>query len=427
MNLDYAIFRCEPINTLGDLAQIGAHNKREKRAYKSNPDIVISKSNQNIELKPLTSKYVKGFYELTKEYKKQHDERMKTEREDRKRTYRQMLDKSKSVVADELLFTATPTFFKNMTNDDIKNWANTCMEFVYNDLGYTKNQVLHATVHLDEKTPHIHCVVVPLVKKFDKRVNKEKWTISKKQYIKDKIHLSELQDKYHERLISKGYDLERGIKGSETKHVKIKDYKNITRKLEQKLDIRNEKLDKALNTFNEKLKSNKNIPFDKKHVIIEKDTLNSMNKVIDETKKIMELQPKIEKTFSEIKDYTDSYNYINNQNKIYLKEINSLKSKEEKLEKENKKLKDYLKAVLEAIKDFFRRLLMINNEITKEVATSEIKDYYDNLKFDSKDIYDISKRTTKENELFDYANIPNYYKTNKKKRYEKDNDIGLGL
>ena len=425
MNLDYAIFRCEPINTLGDLAQIGAHNKREKRAYKSNPDIDISKSNQNIELKPLTSKYVKGFYELTKEYKKQHDERMKTEREDRKRTYRQMLDKSKSVVADELLFTATPTFFKNMTDDDIKNWANTCMEFVYNDLGYTKNQVLHATVHLDEKTPHIHCVVVPLVKKFDKRVNKEKWTISKKQYIKDKIHLSELQDKYHERLITKGYELERGIKGSETKHVKIKDYKNITRKLEQKLDIRNDKLDKALNTFSEKLKSNKNIPFDKKHVIIEKDTLNSMNKVIDETKKIMELQPKIEKTFSEIKNYTDSYNYINNQNKIYLKEISFLKSKEEKLEKENKRLKDYLKAVLEAIKDFFRRLLMINNEITKEVTTSEIKDYYNNLKFDSKDIYDISKRTTKENELFDYANIPDYYKTNKKKRYEKDNDIGL--
>jgi hypothetical protein len=50
---------------------------------------------------------------------------------------------------------------------------------------------------MDEKSPHIHCVVVPLVKKLDKRTNAERWTISKKQYIKDKMHLLELQDKYH--------------------------------------------------------------------------------------------------------------------------------------------------------------------------------------------------------------------------------------
>src|SRR5699024_651482 len=115
----------------------------------------------------------------------------------------QMLNKSKNVVADELLFTATHKFFDNMTRDDIKNWADTCMEFVYEDLGYTKEQVLHATVHLDEETPHLHCVAVPLVKKYDKRTNSERFTISKKQYIKDKVHLSELQDKYYKRLADK--------------------------------------------------------------------------------------------------------------------------------------------------------------------------------------------------------------------------------
>lgn len=426
MNLDYAIFRSEPINTLGDLAQIGSHNKREKQAYKSNPNIDVSKSNENIELVPLTSKYVKGFYNLTKEYQKQHEEKMKTERSDRQKKYREMLDKSRSVVADELLFTATNTFFKNMDKDDIKNWADTCMEFVYKDLGYTKEQVLHATVHLDEKTPHIHCVVVPLVKKFDKRVNKEKWTISKKQYIKDKIHLSELQDKYHQRLISKGYDLERGIKGSDTKHIKIKDYKKITKKLEQKLDIRNDKLDKAMNIFEEKAKSNKSIPFDKKHIILEKDTLNSMNKVINETKKVMELQPKIEQAFNEINNYTDSYNYLNKQNQKYKKEINSLKSKEEKLEKENKRLKDYIKAIFEAIKNFFRQLLIIGDEKIKDATVGEIKQYYDNQEFSSKDVYDISKKTTKEDELFNYADIPDYYKTNKKNHREKD-DFSISL
>ncbi len=42
------------------------------------------------------------------------------------------------------------------------------MDFVRKDLGYKDDQILHATLHMDEKTPHIHCVVIPLVKKFDK-------------------------------------------------------------------------------------------------------------------------------------------------------------------------------------------------------------------------------------------------------------------
>lgn len=50
-----------------------------------------------------------------------------------------------------------------MTKEDIKKWVNTCMEFVYKDLGYKKEQVLHATVHMDEKIPHVHCVVVLLI------------------------------------------------------------------------------------------------------------------------------------------------------------------------------------------------------------------------------------------------------------------------
>ena len=37
--MNYGIFRVEPIMTINDLAQIGSHNKREKKAYKSNPNI----------------------------------------------------------------------------------------------------------------------------------------------------------------------------------------------------------------------------------------------------------------------------------------------------------------------------------------------------------------------------------------------------
>ena len=189
------------------------------------------------------------------------------------------------------------------------------MDFVYNDLGYTKDQILHSVIHLDEKTPHIHCVVVPLVKKFDKRTNTIRYTISKKQYIRDKIHLSELQDKYHARLIDACYDLERGIKGSDRKHIKIKDYKRINNKLEQSLNTRNEKLENALNEFEENMKSTKNTLIDKDYVKIKKETFDSMNKVVNESKKVMELQPKIQQVFDGISDYAIGYNTLERDNK----------------------------------------------------------------------------------------------------------------
>ena len=418
MSLNYAIFRSEPIYTLSDLAQIGSHNKREKKSYNSNPDIKLELTKDNIQLVPLNEKYVKGFYELTKEYKKEHDERMKHERADRKLTFNQMLDKSKNVVADELLFTATHTFFENMSKEDIKKWADTCMEFVYNDLGYTKDQVLHAVVHMDEKTPHIHCVVVPLIKKYDKRCKKEKYTISKKAYIKDKIHLSELQDKYHKRLTDKGFDLERGIKNSDNEHINIKEYKKITRKLNQKLDVRNEKLESAISDLDNKMKTNKETLFDKEYVKIKKDTFDSMNKVISESKKIMEIQPALKKVYNEVDTYTQSYQYLQKENDNIKKEVKYLRNRNEKLKQENKKLISYLKAIFQAIKQFFRHLLIIGNKDVQKATNEEIKGYYDNKDFDSNDIYDIAKDTDSEKELFDYADISYYNQMNME--YDKD-------
>ena len=420
--MNYGIFRSEPIMTMSDLRQIGSHNKREKQAYKSNPNIKIELSQNNIELVPLGCKYSKGFRELTKEYEKEHNARMKTERKERQKSFTEMLNKSKNVVADELLFTATHKFFDNMTNDDIVEWANTCMDFVYENLGYKKEQILHSVIHLDEETPHLHCVVVPLVKKLDKRTNTERYTISKKQYIKDKIHLSQLQDKYHQRLTEKGYDLERGIKGSNAKHQKTKEFKKTTRYYENKVDVINSKLDKAMNDFEEKMQTTKNIPFNKTHVLVEKETFESMNNVIKETKKAIEFQPKLEQLFNEVDTYTKSHQTLEKENTSMKKEIQTLKTRNHNLLEENKSLKTYIKAILKAIKHFFRELLQIGNEATKEAATSEIKDYFDNQDFDTNDVYDISKETTKEDELFDYAGVPSYLKSSKKFHNDKDKD-----
>ncbi len=418
--MNYGIFRVQGINTLNDLAQIGSHNKREKKAYKSNHNIDLELTKDNVELVPFNGKYIKGFKELTKEYKKQHDEKQKTEREDRKRSYTEMLNKSKSVVADELLFTATDKFFKDMSKEQILEWANTCMDFVYNDLGYTKEQVLHAILHMDEKTPHIHCVVVPLVKKLNKRTNTLRYTISKKQYIISNIHLSELQDIYNLRLKEKGYDLERGIKGSSREHQNVQEFKKTTRYYEGKVYTINKNLDNAMNDFDEKMKTTKNTLIDKEYVKVRKDTFDSMNNVIKETKKAIEFQPKIDELFNEVQTFTKSHQALEKENKNMQREIKALTTRNQNLTQENNNLKSYLKAILKMIKDFFRELLQIGNEKTKETTTCEIKDYYDNDDFDNNDVYDIAKGTTKEDELFDYAKIPSYMKTSKRIEKEKD-------
>lgn len=231
------------------------------------------------------------------------------------------------------------------------------------------------------------------------------------------MYLSELQDKYHERLTNKGYDLERGIKGSDRKHIKIKDYKKINKKLEQNLNIRNDRLDKIMNEFDKQMETTKTIPFDKKHILVEKDTFDTMRKAINESKKVMELQPKINEVFNEINNYADSYNSLEKDNQKYQKEIKTLKTRNSNLLQENNKLKAYIDTILEVIKKFFRKLLQIGNEPTKEATTTEIKDYYDNQDFNSNDIYEIAENTSKEDELFDYVNMPSYLKS-----YGKEKD-----
>lgn len=134
-----------------------------------------------------------------------------------------------------------------------------------------------------------------------------------------------------------------------------------------------------------------------------------MNKVIEQTKKVMEIQPKMQKVYNEVDAYAKSYKYLEKENENIQKEVKYLKIRNQKLEQENDRIISYIKAILKAIKDFFRRMLQLGNEKIKEATTNEIKDYYDNEDFDKDDVCDIARDTPKENELFDYANIDNYY------------------
>lgn len=399
--MSYAIFRSQPINTLQDLAQIGSHNKRDKDAYKSNPDIKLDKIKENIELVRCDEKYVKKFYELTKDYKKEHDERQKTIREDRKKSYYRMLDDARNVVADELLFTSDSLFFKDKSKEEILIWANTCMEFVYNDLGYTKEQVLHSTIHMDEKTPHIHCVVIPLVKKLDKRTNTERYTISKKQYIKNNEYLSELQDKYHNRLVKAGFDLERGLKGSTAENINIREFKKMTRRLDKSL----EKSTLLLNDdYKElKVKLNKSKPtITGKEVKIDKDTYQTLNKFMSTAKRVIEDIPKTQSMVKTLEEYTKIFKTTQRENIQLKKEVNRLELENEKIKQENNRLENLIYNLLQRLKDLFKKILHIGTDKEKNDVSEEIKHHYDNNYYSDLDLCYISKGTTKERDIFEH-------------------------
>ena len=209
-------------------------------------------------------------------------------------------------------------------------------------------------------------------------------------------------------MINNGYDLDRGIKNSDNEHIDIKQYKKITRKLNIELTSKNEKLNKSMEELETKMSSNKETIFDKEYVKIKKDTFNSMNKVIEQTKKVMEMQPKIQKVYDEVDEYAKSYKYLEKENESIQNEVKYLIIKNQKLEKKNNNLVSYIRTILKAIKHFFRELLQIGNDKVKEATTNEIKDYYDNEDFDKDDIYDVAIDTDKEDELFDYADIDKY-------------------
>lgn len=417
--MSYAIFRSQPINTLQNLVQIGSHNKREKKAYKSNPDIKLDRIKDNIELVKCNEKYVKKFYELTKDYKKEHVERQKNIREDRRKSYYRMVNDARNVVADELLFTSDSLFFKDKSKEEILRWANTCMDFVYNDLGYTKEQVLHSTIHMDEKTPHIHCVVIPLVKKLDKRTNTERYTISKKQYIKNNEHLSELQYKYHDKLVKAGFDLERGLKGSSAENINIKEFKKMTLRLDKSLEKSTLLLNDNYNELKGKL--NKSKPtITGKEVKIDKDTYQTLNKFMSSAKSVIEDIPKTQSMVRALEEYTKTFRTMQRENIQLKKEVNRLELDNEEIKQENNRLENLIYNLLQRLKDLFKKILHIGTDKEKNNVSEEIKYHYDNNYYSDLDLCYISKETTKEREIFEYIG---YIRNGNHKRKDDEFEI----
>ena len=123
-----------------EIGNIEAHNERTKEKYASNPDVDTSRSKYNFHLVKPPGKY-----------------RTESERQIAAAGCRTRKDSIRMI---ETLFTASPEFFKGKKRAEIRVFFEEALRFL--EQHQSKETILSAVVHMDEKTPHMHLSFVPL-------------------------------------------------------------------------------------------------------------------------------------------------------------------------------------------------------------------------------------------------------------------------
>lgn len=206
-----------------EIGNIEAHNERTKEKYASNPDVDTSRSKYNFHLVKPPGKY-----------------RAESERQIAAAGCRTRKDSIRMI---ETLFTASPEFFKGKKRAEIRVFFEEALHFL--EQHQSKETIISAVVHMDEKTPHMHLCFVPLT---------DDGRLSAKEIVGNKKKLTQWQDRFWEHMVKKYPDLERGESASQTgrDHIPPRLFKeavHLNRMKEQIMAILND-----TNPFNKKAK-----------------------------------------------------------------------------------------------------------------------------------------------------------------------------
>lgn len=147
------------------------------------------------------------------------------------------------VRAIRILLTGTHDDMERITSEGrLDEWCNDNLKYLADT--FSKENIVSAVLHMDEQTPHIHATLVPIVKGERKRRKKEEQV--KKRYrkkptdtvrlcadeIMTRAKLKSYQDTYAQSM--SGYGLQRGIDGSEARHVTTQQYyRDLVQQTEQ--------------------------------------------------------------------------------------------------------------------------------------------------------------------------------------------------
>ena len=222
--MSYAIVRNTKYKSK-NLRGIYRHNERKNTNY-SNKNIEKERSHLNYSLKSPKYSYEKEFERIRKEYNLKGQ------------------IKKVSNIACEYIITSDKDFFEKIGEDETKRFFETSYQFVteYKNLG--EQYILSAKIHMDEETPHMHLVYIPVVHTKDKKGNDiEKIACS--EFWKEKDSYRQLQNSFYEYMINHNFELERGIPVEETErnHVDLKEFKEITNFEKTKETLSNIKLE----------------------------------------------------------------------------------------------------------------------------------------------------------------------------------------
>lgn len=155
--------------------------------------------------------YIKEFDKMKKEYNLQGHIR------------------SNSIIMCEMMITSNNEFFDKIGIEETKRYFKESYKFVCNYKNLGEKYIVSAAVHLDETTPHMHLVYIPVIHTKDEKGNPID-KICARDFWRGRDSYRKLQNAFHEYITSKGFDLERGLPVEETgaKHQKIEDLKKIT-------------------------------------------------------------------------------------------------------------------------------------------------------------------------------------------------------
>ena len=208
-----------------NLKGIYRHNERRNKNY-SNDNIDKEKSYLNYSLKSPKYRYDKEFDIMKEKY-------------DLKGQI-----KTVSNIACEYIITSDKQFFEEIGEEETKRYFETAYQFVaeYKNLG--EQYIMSAKVHMDEETPHMHLIFLPVVHTQDKKGNDiDKLACS--EFWKEKDSYRRLQDSFYQYMTLHNFKLERGVPKEETgrEHIDIKEYKEITNFDKTKEKLQNIKLE----------------------------------------------------------------------------------------------------------------------------------------------------------------------------------------
>ena len=207
--MSYAIVRNEKL-TRAEVNGKGTHNDRKVKNH-SNKDIDPARTHLNYYIKKNNYTYTKEFDKLRKEQNLAGHLR------------------ENSIIMCQMIFTSDQEFFDRIGEAETKRYFEESYKFICNYKNLGEKNIISAVVHLDEGTPHLHLMFVPVVHTKDKDGNDVE-KICARDFWKGRDSYRKLQDAYFEHVKSKGFDLERGLYVEETnrKNLSVEEFKKVT-------------------------------------------------------------------------------------------------------------------------------------------------------------------------------------------------------